>query len=321
MVTVASASVPAVQSRAAFERNKKRAVLDLLAKDSNKCPKYSATDSVVDVRTYPLTVMTMSASRSWLWNHFKMIIVEVGTAEILAWANCHAACNKYCETALTDESVKWAVSYTSAHSPGHLERHVKSFHNEIIFERRKILEAEEKQGKSITSYYKKHANFEKHYLKWADHTFQPLNTIEGDYFRAMCRSLSLDAPILSSFTTMKRMLQVEANIRFLFRKTLEGQHMAITLDHWTSIAKKNYLAQTAHFIDDQWTLKSFTLTCCLPTGSSGGDNTVLVSTRNTLSLLFLFTFRFFLFSFSFPFFTFLFFSFYPSGFIQTLFRS
>ena len=75
VVTVAIASVPAVQSRAAFERNKKRAVLDLLAKDSNKCPKYSATDSVVDVRTYPLTVMTISASRSWLWNQGRRIFL------------------------------------------------------------------------------------------------------------------------------------------------------------------------------------------------------------------------------------------------------
>ena len=277
-VAVSTASAPAVQNRAAFERNKKRAVLDLLAQESNKCPKYSSTDTVVDVRTYPLTALTMSANRSWLWNHFKRITVKVGTPEVMTWADSHAACDICCERALTEVNVKWAVSYTSAKSPGHLERHMKQYHNEIIVERRKVLAADEMHGKSITSYFKKHADFEELYLKWAVHTFQPLNTIEGDHFRAMCRSLSPEAPILTSFSVMKRLLQVQANIKFLFRKTLEDQHMAITLDHWTSIAKKNFLAQTAHFIDEHWILKSFTLTCCLHTGSSGGENTVVVST-------------------------------------------
>ena len=230
-IAVSTASAPAAQSRAAFERNKKRTVLDLLAQESNKCPKYSATDSFVDVRTYPLTVMTTSVNRSWLWNHFKRIIVKVGTPEIITWADSHAACDICCERALTDENVKWAVSYTSQHSPGHLERHVKQYHNEIIVARRKDLAVEEMEGKSITSYFKKHADFEERYLKWAVHTFQPLNTIEGEHFRAMCRSLSPEAPILTSFSVMKRLLQVQANIEFLFRKALEGQHMAITLDH------------------------------------------------------------------------------------------
>ena len=57
--------------------------------------------------------------------------------------------------------------------------------------------AEEKGGKAISSYFKKHPNFEELYLEWAVHTVQPLNTSEEPRFRAMCQSLSIDCPILS----------------------------------------------------------------------------------------------------------------------------
>jgi hypothetical protein len=48
------------------------------------------------------------------------------------------------------------------------------------------------QGKAIISYYKKHGDFEDKYLRWAVHTYQPLNTCEGSHFKKMCLSLSPD---------------------------------------------------------------------------------------------------------------------------------
>ena len=45
------------------------------------------------------------------------------------------------------------------------------------------------QGKGIISYYKKHGDFEDKYLRWALHTYQPLNTCEGTSRRCVSRSV------------------------------------------------------------------------------------------------------------------------------------
>lgn len=220
----------------------------------------------------------MSASRSWIWSHFKKIDVKVGSVEVLSWANTNAACNICCNLALTDSKIKWATPYTANHSPGHLERHLKSYHNDLLVDRREVAAAEEVTGRiTITDYYQKHPEFEDLYLKWAVETYQPLNTIEGVRFRAMCRSLSPHAPLITKARVMNRLLQVEANVKFVFKKILEGQHVAITLDHWTSIANVNYVAQTAHFITDQWVLKSCTLACTVHKGGSDASSSEKVS--------------------------------------------
>ena len=76
---------------------------------------------------------------------------------------------------------------------------------------------------------------------------------------------------------MKRLLQIEQNIKCVFRKALKEQYVSITLDHWTSNANINYIAQTAHFITEEWKLTSFTLACSLHKGGSAGVNTREVS--------------------------------------------
>lgn len=42
---------------------------------------------------------------------------------------------------------------------------------------------------------------------------------------------------------------------------LDGQHFALTSDHWTSNASTTFLAITCHFINEDWELVSLTLTC------------------------------------------------------------
>ena len=277
-----SLSAP-VQNRAAFERKRKAASELLLAQNATKSAKYSTGELVIPANKYPLTVMGASVNRSWIWNHFKKINLKVGTNEIIIWADTHASCNICHERALVDATVKWAVPYTSQHSPGHLERHLKHLHNEVLVEKRVALAVDQKQGKCITSFYKKHPKFEETYLKWAVHTFQPLNTIEGDRFRAMCKSLSEDAPEMTANKVMQSLLQVEQNIKQKFRKMLEGQYLSITLDHWTSGNKIAFVAQTAHFVDADYKLQRCTLACTVHSGGSSGDDSKLVRIENITS--------------------------------------
>ena len=45
-------------------------------------------------------------------------------------------------------------------------------------------------------------------------------------------------------------------------------YCAVTCDHWSSIAKVSYLAATVNFIDENWELVSFTLSCNQHSGAS-----------------------------------------------------
>jgi hypothetical protein len=266
-----SLSAP-VQNRAAFDRKRKAASEVLLAENAMKTAKFSPGDLVIPAARYPLTVMGPSVNRSFTWNHFKIITVKDGADYVRNWAETHASCKICHSKALLDATVKWAVPFTIQRSPGHLQRHLKQFQNEIMVEKRIALAVE-----CITSFYKKHPDFEETYLKWAVHTFQPLNTIEGERYRAMCKSLSLDAPEMTANKVMNSLLQIEQDIKQQFRKKLEGQYISMTLDHWTSGNKVAFVAPTAHFVDADYRLQRCTLACTVHSGGSSGDESKIVS--------------------------------------------
>jgi hypothetical protein len=127
------------QSLAENNRKRKRLMEELSAEDTLKRPRYLPTDTIVPPNQYPLAVAKASANRSWVWNHFNKIVIPLGagSAETVVWADCHASCNICHREAMLDPTVKWAVAYTSSHSPGHLERHVRQYHSEILAEKNK----------------------------------------------------------------------------------------------------------------------------------------------------------------------------------------
>jgi hypothetical protein len=247
------------QNRAVFERKRKLAAAEELA--VVKTAKLVPGELMIPANRYPLTTMEVSSNRSWTWNHFKIITVKVGPDDVRHWAETHASCNICHARALTDDKIKWAIPFTAQRSPGHLTRHLVQFHNEILVEKRVALAVYQQQGKCITSFFKKHPHFEEAYLKWAVDTFQPLNSIEGDRFRKMCKTLSEDAPVMTSEKVMGSLLQKEQNIKQEFCTKMDGEYVSMTLNHWTSNGKVAFVAQTAHFIDKDMKLQKFTLAC------------------------------------------------------------
>ena len=51
------------------------------------------------------------------------------------------------------------------------------------------------------------------------------------------------------------------------KEYLKDRDVSITLDHWTSAANVNYVAQTAHFIDHNFEIVKLTLACSQHKGS------------------------------------------------------
>ena len=115
-------------------------------------------------------------------------------------------------------------------------------------------------------------NFEMRYLKWVVMTFQPMSTCEQKLFREMIYEANPKIKPIDRHTITYRMNEHAARTKVVLCKELNGQKVALTCDHWTSLAKTSYLACTVHYIDSSWRLISFTLSCAEHRGGSSADD-------------------------------------------------
>ena len=103
-------------------------------------------------------------------------------------------------------------------------------------------------------------------------TFQPINTCENEYFRRMCTELNPKVQFFDRHKVTSVISMQAARVKATLKKELEDKHLALTCNHWTSLAGHNYLGVTAHYINESWKLKSFTLSCNEHTGTSKADD-------------------------------------------------
>jgi len=59
----------------------------------------------------------------------------------------------------------------------------------------------------------------------------------------------------------QRLKGLKSSVEDMIKKELkDARNVSCTTDCWSSIAQESYITVTAHFIDDQWCPKSYTLT-------------------------------------------------------------
>jgi hypothetical protein len=103
-------------------------------------------------------------------------------------------------------------------------------------------------------------NFPSKFAYWCINTFQPLETCENEDFRQLCFSLNPRHNPLNQHSLNQKLVHLEAETKATLHKMLEKFEICITVDGWTSSAKKSYTGITAHFIRD-WNLESVILGC------------------------------------------------------------
>ena len=218
---------------------------------------------------FPLFNEAKPANRvqSWVWDHFKSINTRQGSnGDEKMWGRDHEACNLCHEAALKDSSLKWAVSYGEAKSTGHLSRHLDTYHPEVV-EANNKKEAASKQGGNIQNYLSSTVSFGEKFMDWVVESYQPISICESESFRAMMKSVNKDCPNLDSKSIMAKLKKREQKARLTMKEYLKDRDVSITLDHWTSAANVNYVAQTAHFIDHNFEIVKLTLACSQHKGS------------------------------------------------------
>ena len=150
-----------------------------------------------------------------------------------------------------------------------INNHLLKCHKNILAEHCEHIAAESvAKGNSLNTFLNNGSIFLGAYLRWVVMTYQPIATCEDPYFRDMCKSLNTNVKPFGRAKVTEHIKKISEFVKQTLILALEGKHVALTCDHWTSVANVSYLAATVHFIEDDWQLSSFTLSCKEHTGST-----------------------------------------------------
>ncbi|CAM9526664.1 unnamed protein product [Chrysoparadoxa australica] len=115
-----------------------------------------------------------------------------------------------------------------------------------------------KQGKAAVN----DAAFLEKMLKWMADMNIPVEMADAESFKDMIRTASVRGARVTNLPAIRASLgEVSASTKASVGKMLQGRHISLTANSWTSCAHKAYLLLKAHYIDDQWQLSSLTLDC------------------------------------------------------------
>lgn len=79
---------------------------------------------------------------------------------------------------------------------------------------------------------------------------RPISIVDGDGFKAFCRELNPNYDVPTATTISNYVTKVYDTERDKLIEILKEQvGIALTSDHWTSLATEGYITVTAHFID------------------------------------------------------------------------
>ena len=177
-------------------------------------------------------------------------------------------CTVCLEEAKSDNKIDFIVEVDGSNTTK-MTNHLQKCHKGLVAaEREKNIEEHDKQGNTLVKYLNHGGQFLAFYLKWIVMTYQPIATCEDPHFRAMCNTLNPNVAPFGRAKVTSLIKDTSEFVRQTLILSLVGKYCAITTDHWSSIANVSYLAATVHFIDENWELVSFTLSCNKHSGSA-----------------------------------------------------
>jgi hypothetical protein len=110
--------------------------------------------------------------------------------------------------------------------------------------------------------------------RWIAVAYKPEETYEGtENFRAVVCGLNAASLFLDLDGVSHAIADVVRRVRWRINKAVEGGHVALSIDRWSSCPQHSYLAVTAHVIDENWKLQRYLLGCCQYKGGNLVDDT------------------------------------------------
>lgn len=177
-------------------------------------------------------------------------------------------CTICLEEAKSDSRIDFMIEVDGSNTTK-MTNHLQKCHkNQVATERERTVKEHVKQGNTLEKFLNHGGQFIGSYLKWVVMTYQPIATCEEPFFRAMCSTLNPNVAPLGRAKVTSLIKDTSEFVKQTLIAALVGKYCAITTDHWTSVANVSYLAATVHFIDENWELISFTLSCKEHSGSA-----------------------------------------------------
>jgi hypothetical protein len=106
---------------------------------------------------------------------------------------------------------------------------------------------------------------------WVVEENVPLNMVEKDSFRRLCKTIDSSVPILSQRSVREEIKNLGDICKQSVQKELDGHFFALTTDHWTSKNNETYGALTAHYISN-YELKRCVLHFEIHHGTTSGES-------------------------------------------------
>ena len=132
--------------------------------------------------------------------------------------------------------------------------------NERANKRQCLDSTPKKKQSKLTNYIQQCPDFQDCLLNWIISTYQPLVAVQHDSFRKMLSTLNVNAPAVGYDKIRSLMTTKYYDSVHFVKKIVQGKHVSLTTDAWTSIAKEGYVTCTLHFIEPKtWTLHHFSL--------------------------------------------------------------
>jgi len=165
----------------------------------------------------------------------------------------------------------WEINMSKNSNTTHLKKHVEYKHNSLVVEQKK-----RKISEIMTTSPKHLETVKEKWIKFLVFRHLPLSLGTELETQELLGSISAPQELVNfakdindvrGFITAKT-----AELQLSLEKHLKYQNFAITSDHWTSCATEAFFAITAHFIDDDWNLRSICLGCEPHTAKATGTN-------------------------------------------------
>jgi len=195
--------------------------------------------SLLDGRPASRVMKKPRNATSWVWNYMTLkdddgkVVVCIECNAELVYNNSTSKLTKHMERA---HKSTWLKNlHRGSNESGGIDKFVVRTSNNTVF------------GSLIRLFVEAHL---------------PASLVENEYFRAFLKVHNPLHTQVYSREKVTRELAIQADyVRMVLKKILRDQHVALTTDHWTSLANHSYMAMTAHWINDDWELISTTLCC------------------------------------------------------------
>ena len=164
-----------------------------------------------------------------------------------------------------------------------LHRHVKTKHTEI--HRGETQQAADDKAnqfnsdgkrprqESISKFTKQCPNFEDRLLTWVCDAYQPLSACTRPSFRNMIASVNPNCPIIGKDRMSTLVESRAAHLRSSLKVKLKKlSRIAVASDGWTSKGNDSFFGLTAHWIDEDWILRSCPLAITKKVGRSTAED-------------------------------------------------